>query len=597
MSLTASENIALETLPGPVLASAKRAIDGSIENLQLLSAGIGALLHHVHALLPIFYVHLRSSRIPNEVKLEVVRDIMLAKWSFMAITRVSVSIGHIKDSDVEARRIMQSKSSFLFPWLPFFYHHFLAPPSDHHGSLAGLSVTRLDAIGIIRQALLTLGDAPGAARRMVRSTPNAQNAVAQMWRTVIDMKYDTTFAVGVASKKEVMFQLQTLRIAVLAVVDDCTDTSTAGDPSLLTSFVDLVGGPVPMATTIISYIRQVAAEGAKIEQSQPVQTLKTQLGFVSACFETSTRLLRSWSKQDPTLRETLISAGSIQVVATAISLLWPRFLVDISGGQTTSLPPNCHDPYTLMGRRAALQGGYCYVSFAMEHADDNISAVCEALGARLLHSILQTGLLPNEDEGPDRPHKDNSLAILRELMQLCIFDRTLTAVAKAVENIASRGIEKRAEHDKELWRHWGLLKASVDMYTEVQTRMKEKFTFGSHCAGPDCHQYENTAHLHRCLGCAVARYCSKQCQRIDWRMRHQHVCKALRLAVGPSRSPDIARSLPLLAGIEVIIWTKESTRQLVINTRKARPNCNWLVVELDMNSQKIFPKYTLTRPS
>ncbi|KAH7919212.1 hypothetical protein BV22DRAFT_1123417 [Leucogyrophana mollusca] len=88
----------------------KQAIDGSVENLQLLSVGIGALQHHVHTLLPIFCVHLRSSHILNETKLQVVRDIVLVKWSFMAITRISVSVGHIKDSDIEvAAEIEQSQ--------------------------------------------------------------------------------------------------------------------------------------------------------------------------------------------------------------------------------------------------------------------------------------------------------------------------------------------------------------------------------------------------------------------------------------------------------------------------------------------------------
>ncbi|KAH7909839.1 hypothetical protein BJ138DRAFT_1154313 [Hygrophoropsis aurantiaca] len=220
----------------------------------------------------------------------------------------------------------------------------------------------------------------------------------------------------------------------------------------------------------------------------------------------------------------------------------------------------------------------------MTHARDSISALCQALNARILQSILQTGLLPGEEIAPA---KKNSLEIIRVLLHNYMFDRALTTMAKAVDKITSSSpeVENCAKCDEDLWELWTTLKDSVQIYTEMQEMTRKNVTYDmKHCGGPSCPQSENIIRLRRCSGCAVARYCLKQCQRSDWKTRHRLVCKPLRLSVGPSHPKHIVRSLALLAGSEVGYWGNKITEQILAHTRKTRPDCNYLVMEFDMTA-------------
>lgn len=46
------------------------------------------------------------------------------------------------------------------------------------------------------------------------------------------------------------------------------------------------------------------------------------------------------------------------------------------------------------------------------------------------------------------------------------------------------------------------------------------------CDNRGCYRIEcEELKMSKCGGCGVPRYCSKECQKVDWKLRHKHVCK------------------------------------------------------------------------
>jgi hypothetical protein len=55
------------------------------------------------------------------------------------------------------------------------------------------------------------------------------------------------------------------------------------------------------------------------------------------------------------------------------------------------------------------------------------------------------------------------------------------------------------------------------------------------CSAQGCYRVEHKSlKMKRCAGCAVAHFCSRECQVLDWKQRYKHVCANAK--VGPCTS-------------------------------------------------------------
>ncbi|KAH7921884.1 hypothetical protein BV22DRAFT_696211 [Leucogyrophana mollusca] len=478
MSLNAQERLALKALPVAAQGWAERAIGDSLEHLGKLSSAIPHLKQHLDVLVPVFHIHLDPSRVPKKIEQGVVNNIMLAKLSIISIACMCSLNAAVDDELFE--EALASKSHVHLPWLLFFHHHFLLQPSDTYSSMAGLSVTKGEAVAVVQQALISSCEAqhlaePATNQHFGTFSHGLKKILAQLWCIVINLKHDVSLADDVGRNV-----VMSLRTTVFAFVLNGLALPTAG----CSPFIDLVGGQAPMASISLKHVRQLAGQARNLCTLQPVDELEAETAQIAAAFQHCMNIMVLCSRQDPSIREELISIGSISVVVTALSQIWPRVLVEIPGRQRRFYPPYEQPMAGLTFRRTGLYGGYRYVSLALVCADDDVSSVCEALRFRILDAILQTGVLASEGVEP-KGRDDEDLEILRILPRFFIYDRVVTATAMSLERISSRGLEKHAQRDVQLWKCWTYFKDVAHAHINLQKKAKATTAPSDRCSGPD----------------------------------------------------------------------------------------------------------------
>ncbi|KAH7915848.1 hypothetical protein BJ138DRAFT_1141018 [Hygrophoropsis aurantiaca] len=448
----------------------------------------------------------------------------------------------------------------IYPWIPFFYHSFLADRSAAHARLV-LPTSILDVSQITSGFLSVIYDKFPSARPQIANTPALRTTIMGLWTLATDLQpgiYQTP--VG---------PLSFLRESISRVVAYCL-TSNATAP-IFPAFITAAGGISVVVDTTLEYLCLLRKEvtASKAESSLTHDSWSSY----TMDFAHISEILLVASKREEVAREEFISKGSVHIMASLLTQLRAK------------LP---EDPDDRTFPRV-----YEYILYAMLESDDGASVLCEAFAARILETILQASHMKFNYTDDYRRDHESDVVFLSELPHLLMHKKVLYMAAKSLWRVRSQDIERHAHRDGVLLKAWGNLKDAVARFSQVEKKLCSfegptyEFTCG---AGQECVSRGQTSpDLYRCSGCLTVKYCSRHCQRTDWKKRHRHQCRIIRLAIGKAGLHDIRRNLLLIAAIETEDRILEGARleRLVADARRSNPDyLGELVVELDMT---IYP--------
>ncbi|KAH7920987.1 hypothetical protein BV22DRAFT_763185 [Leucogyrophana mollusca] len=514
----------LRHLPRTTRALAEKAVHGSLEHLQRLASMAHELRPHCTTILPVFFVHIDPARIPEQITPEVVQDIMRAKWSLIGLAELLHE--HLLEASTGGAlcAYVASKWNLLYRWIPFFYHHFLADTPSAHSSEIHSLVSVTEALKVTLEPMIALCRTPTGGPALAHSTIAMHETLMQLWIIVGNLEErDITPQYGRPSNEILaQFRLSASTIVRLFFVPDVPHSK----------FIQAAGGPLIVVSTLLKYLRAVAAELKRARKSFDPDVVSAPhadacFTFVlSSSFSNCVRTAHWISRNDDFIQEALISRRSIHTVATCIAQLWPNLVRVLDHVSQKNMNEG----------RDELFHGYDYILFAILYADDPVAITCEALNSRLLESILQT--VPLHYGLRLESFWQLDVELLSRIPTLLMFDRVLLAATKSLSRIAVQHIDVHARCDLALWNGWSHFRNTVAWYAAIKERVAERPTYGIACCGRECKVQEGDFELFRCSGCLLTKYCSKQCQRSDWKQRHRTLCSFLKKAV-PRLAPLI----------------------------------------------------------
>ncbi|KIJ63781.1 hypothetical protein HYDPIDRAFT_168239 [Hydnomerulius pinastri MD-312] len=491
---------------------------------------------------------------------------MLAKWSLSGIVAFySSTLGSplpLLDSIITDA--MMSHWNQLFPWLSFLIYKVIMKPAPAAGTLEGYSLTKMETLRLVGELFGALCQYSASARQLVRSTPEVRRTLMQLWTVSVD----THFLHGSAPWDEGAMDIMRTTIAA-AVIEILSGTD-------ISPFIEDAGGVTPFVLTALKLIRMTTAALKKLPTSPSSLRRADQspyLVMLAGGISHTARLLIVSSHDNVEIRQAFLDGGSIPTVIDALGQLQARLLLPL--GDNIDRRPQRGLPL----KRQMLNFGYGYLLLLLEESEDAPALVGEMINARILDTIVTT-MTPRYDTEPD----EGDINFLRILPQFLMYRSVLTAMNQSIRRIVGRGIRVRDSPDVKLRKEWSHVETVVTRYSRLEEQEDLDPFYDYSCGSPFCTRDDDPP-LYRCKACRVICYCSKKCQRADWRASHRSSCEAFGATVGLYGTRALRKSLPLIAAIEREEWKihEISLMQLVIRAKMNFPNCrDRLVVELDL---------------
>ncbi|KAH7909897.1 hypothetical protein BJ138DRAFT_169026 [Hygrophoropsis aurantiaca] len=561
----------------------EKARSGSVEHLDILSFKCVQFPAHIGVILPIFYAHLNPALIPKQISPETRRDIVLAKWSLLGImTYLSALDGE------SAEQVFQHATknwTRLYPWILFFYHSFLSDLPIARTRLNS-PVSIWDATTVTAGFLATLYDNYPTARSLILNTPALHTTIMGIWNTIADLQdydVDVQHPDYHAARSIVFF-----RESIGKLVAYCLGHN---EPvPCFPIFVTAAGGISVIVNTTLKRLRHLGKEVKDLKEpaskAETLQMHKFWSSYATDFVQITQILLSVSTRGGVAAHEELISKGSVHAMASTMAQLRTKLLGE--------LPDDRTDPRAGL----TLWSLYCgcqYIRYAMleSESDDSTPILCEALEARILETILQAGHIESEYTPYHRRDQDFDVMLLSELPSLLMHSEVLRVSAKSLSRIRLQDIERHAHHDRILLNAWDNFKEAVARFSQIENKLrsikkpKYEFTCGGDQECQCISRNETKPELYRCSGCLIVKYCSRRCQRTDWKRRHRAQCRIIRLAIGASGSHDIRRNLLVIAAIETEerIPGGAPLKSFLDDARRANPDYRGEVVAvLDMTA-------------
>ncbi|KAG1729500.1 uncharacterized protein EDB91DRAFT_1253013 [Suillus paluster] len=593
LRLSPDESQALRSLPAAVQIIAKRALQGSVKDLERLLDVISVkTASRAVCLVPIFHATLESVQVPNYINSNTTPAIMRAKWALMGLVEFCTIAPLISNGmdDLETKYIVRRWDQ-IFPWMRFFARNCLPPPYD-----VSLAPPRPDLCDMFDAAKLCIHPLTfichnsEEVRHMLRSSASVQHFVAQLWILVGNLKGDVLEGDPRITKDNLVSMYRaSFALTNYVCVSESEDSDKLTLP--LSNFIHAAGGVKPVVFTILRYIRRITRDAAKVEeprswtpQDQNVQQLYLFTIGLSYTFD----FLQTISRQDPSCRSQLIRQGSIRVVLDAITQILPKILVQANNEMDL-------DPEMGLGtRQEVIWMGYLYIASAIRDADDGVTGICQAIDAGILETMRKGATCASHSNHRNRLPRGRmgDMELLLLLPTFFIYHRVVDSISQHWYRIKNSPmpVDKREVRDKGLG---GVLQIVLTATTHaMEHRAVKPMNFHEcRCSGPGCqmHASEFVGKMRRCSGCLISLYCSEKCQRAAWRSGHKKWCQVLRCTVGPWGSRDIRKSLQITGGFETSTIS-ERGKDVEARVRKARQQfpafSNKLVLMLDMT---VFP--------
>ncbi|KAH7910482.1 hypothetical protein BJ138DRAFT_1190751 [Hygrophoropsis aurantiaca] len=529
---------------------ANKAIQGSTADLQTLNESIidaGPNASQLSALLPVFILHLDPTLIPHLDKPKYTADelgaIHCARWALKAVGKIFVkTLPEDGDSIVWER---------MFPWMSFLQTKFLFPDPSRDEHL-GISFPDGDIAQTVVQGFSVICCLGRQNLVRVQSTPSMTDLIAALWLFVAHQHIDYSDLQGLHAKKAAL-QIRGA-IMILALPTICTDT-----PVGFAVLRSNAGTTNRVLTTAVYYIRFIADTVRAIRDPTPDNMALVEVA--SNALADCVPFIESFDRCDRAHAHALVALGSVRLVTTATRHI-ARLLLANGHAPGRGLGRAANTPVKKLEYFAKV---YKYLHFALLHLGDGVTHTCEALNAGILEVVFHTWLytLSCYTSPPCPKFVENEAIIVLCQVIPCyfVYPRVLRAFARALSRPAFREAEKLAQHDDDLWGRWKTLRATVREYIQFM----EEVDGNRDCdawtesisdidAGPGVYQH--------CAGCLACTYCSKACQRADWKGGHRTGCRVLQDSLGTLTSSSFWRSLPLIGEIEKIEFMQNRSRIL-----------------------------------
>ncbi|KAG0695603.1 hypothetical protein DFH29DRAFT_954699 [Suillus ampliporus] len=511
---------------------------------------------------PVFYMHLDPDCIPAESTPAATTNIQLARWSLFGIVTTFTELDHSDDSGpgTDAKQYLTSAWNCVTPWLVFFHSQFVMCRADYR------PVDRKHAIDLVGNTLRCCIFASAGTTSLIATTPSLYRPIVELWFLALEIQDRELFisqgyASQHASQHSHFDRLTPLELLTPVLVEECVD-----DEAFMTIvLLEVSGGTGTAASTALKYVKNIRA----MVQDR-VSTLSTSLKLLvptmeSYCFH----FIMEMGKHSAVMREEFIDRQSVKEIFSACRVMFFTGSMD-------------------SGHQLSLILSFEYLADLLDHADDTISVLYQALRARAFEIAMVT-LKPLEVDltkiGTD---------FLATLHNFLVHDKILTSACKRVD-AWSNTLRSIARHDETIWERWSALETKIRLYASLRSReemmrrpLPDQKGWILRCS---CGGSAEDVQLMQCAGCEVARYCSRRCQRDSWYSHHRWSCKFLKAAVGSSTPHYVKRSICLLSALEVheIMRKWEDIQKLIADARRKYPqDQERLVVEVTVDKEEVL---------
>ncbi|KAG2108641.1 uncharacterized protein F5147DRAFT_165103 [Suillus discolor] len=586
MPLTAQERTALKYLPKRIQRSTDGALEGVVHDVRKLyhwvdnSTDVDANM----ALLPIFYAHLNPAVIPDQPLPtdDVQKVVILAKLSLMSIVQTCASVRGVLSESLADKMITDAlvrRWDTLFPWLQFMYRHFLPFPPRRVPE--GFDISDVEIVSITTRALSQMAISV-AGQHLIQSNMSIQQFIAKLWLYIGKLKdedllrHDASFRhdgrEGV--NDEMTGHVRRITVGIITACMPVALPAPFAVPTLH-NLLDAMGGYEPFVASALRYIRWFGRKiGDMNNRTTPNYGFVTaMLGFVDA-LSILIRFLSLVSIMDATCQEELILHRAPSDVVTALLQTWPVLTgVRVNSSTETSTEKRC----TMI-----LEDTFDYIDVILRQSEACIPALCQVLDAGFIQLVLQAGFrCPQMASGVLK-------LIPRFLMYHKVLHHFQRVMDQTANNMARFG--PHAKKDDEVQQTWILVQQAARQILNVCRKTSPLPFYEQKCANLQC-PYDNNRRPHyRCCGCFVARYCSRGCQRTDWKSRHRTACPVLHSAGGFDGSKLIRGSLPLIMLVETFNYSLYADRiqEAMEQARKDYPeDIERLVLETDLSAYPV----------
>ncbi|KAH7906257.1 hypothetical protein BJ138DRAFT_1105305 [Hygrophoropsis aurantiaca] len=584
---------ALRILPKAIQDLADKAIQGSTTDVQKLYESIRSDTEpntfRLSVLLPVFYPHLDPALIPRLNKAKYTADergaIHRARWALKAVGRI-----HDRIPPEEGDSALWER---MFPWMSFLQTKFLHPDPSRDERL-GMSFPDGDIARMVVQDFSVMCHSGELNLRMVLSMPSATHLIAELWLFVAHQRVDYGDLQGPHAQKVAMLLQSTIMLTTFCI--NCPEV-----PEGISTLLHAAGTIHRVLATAVQYVRLIADTVCRIKDPTPdnMAVVEVAASTLAECIS----FIKSFERCDPAHSHAIMALGSVHLVTTATRHIARLLLADVHG------PGRALRTRNTPTHRKIFTQVYQYLHFALFLLGDGITPTCHALDAGILEAIFRTWLYTSSTSthaNPPPKFAENEAIIVlwRALPCYLVYPRVLRTFACALRRPAFRKIEQFARHDDDLWGLWKTLRATIQEYL-VECREELDGSWGGlyerRCAAKNasevCAHHDDGSEsgtesesdgetvYHHCAECQARMYCSKACQRADWKAGHRTGCKILHDGLGTLTSSIFRRSLPLIGEIEEIEFMLHHHR---INDlfeeqfRAYRDYPNHLAIEIDL---------------
>ncbi|KAG1728499.1 uncharacterized protein EDB91DRAFT_1161580 [Suillus paluster] len=206
------------------------------------------------------------------------------------------------------------------------------------------------------------------------------------------------------------------------------------------------------------------------------------------------------------MRESLLSNGAIITITEVIHLIVGRSF----------------DPANVTYAARCISNASLFLRIRMQEMD-GIPWMSEAIRSGIIKGLVRSErYIPFMDNDKAR---DALSDILHSIVPAyTVYRSMLLPIARAVNEVKDLGLDKRLDKSGKLYAGWKCLLETTERRRLLKYDGPDQVHVQT-CHNDNCRKTVTTGRLKRCGGCLHTYYCSKSCQRYDWRRgKHKAYC-------------------------------------------------------------------------